>query len=295
MNLTYASFIAEERIAVGDELKYTHDVQVGDGATSILITSEQPVGTATLAVRVSGTLLTEGTLASGYTTDYQRGVITFATAVATGATITADYQRAILSNDTWLNISNDSIRDMTPQFWKEVMDTTSATSVAYLQNYTMPTGCIDLVQVYMRLSNNTSETWRTLTTHGYNWRYSRDLNQMLMGSGIVQSGYPLRLNYLSAYTLSTTSASLTTATIDVQDEFKPVLQANVRKRYWQHRLQERIALTGAVAVERTTTPLQGMLAVIAYWDNESKVQASRLKRPKPSRALNTNVRGGGTP
>ncbi len=291
MNLTYGSFIAEERIAVGDIAKYIHDQQIGDGATTILITSEQPVGTATLLIKKDGTAQVEGTAADGYTIDYQRGVITFATAAASDATLTVDYQRQRLTDESWLNIVNDTIRDMTPDFFKEVLDTTTSTTVANQKTYSMPSGCIMLVNAYFKTSSAATEDYQTLKGGGYNWRYSRDLNQLVLGNTIPTAGYPLRWHYLSAFTLST----LTTGTVDVQDDYKTVLQCGARQRYWEYRQQDKVNLTSMVSTEKTMTPLQNLVVLATYWGNKYQLVKRSLKPTKPAHSLSAFVKGAGIP
>jgi len=291
MNLTYSSLISEERIACGDLAKYIHDQQIGDGITTILITSEQPVGTATLLIKKDGTAQIEGTATDGYIVDYQRGVITFATAAAADATLTADYQRERLTDETWVNIVNDTIRDMTPDFWKEVIDTTTSTTVANQKTYDLPSGCLMLVNAYFKTSSAATENYQTLKSGGYNWRYSRDLNQLILGDTMETGGYPLRWHYLSSYTLST----LTTATVDVQDAFKTVLQCGVRQRYWEYRQQDKVNLTSMVATEKTMTPLQNILALAQYWGGKYQLVKRSLKPTKPSRPLSSYVEGAGIP
>jgi len=291
MNLTYGSLVSEERIACGDLNKYIHDEQTGDGVTTILITSEQPVGTNTLLIKVNGTALVEGTAANGYSTDYQRGVITFGTAQASNATLTADYQRQILTDNTWVNIINDTVRDMVPDFFKEVIDTTTSTTVAYQKTYDLPTGCIMLVNTYFKTSSADSVNYQTLKGGGYNWRYSKDLNQCILGDTIDTAGYPLRWHYLSSYTLST----LTSATVDVQDDFKTVLQCGVRQRYWEYRQAEKVNVTTMISTEKTVTPLQNIIALSSYWGNKYQLLKRSLKPTKPSHPLSSYVKGAGIP
>lgn len=291
MDLTYGSFIAEERIACGDLAQYIHDEQVGDGVTDILIASEQPVGTNTLLVKVDGTALVEGTAANGYTTDYQRGVITFGTAQAAAATLTADYQREILTDDSWVNIVNDTIRDMTPDFWKEKTDETSATTVANQKEYDLPTGCFMLINCWYKTSSAATEDWQTFKSWGYNWRYSKDLNQLLLGDTIPTSGYPMRWHFLSSYTIGTDTAG----TIDVQDAYKTVLQEGVRQRYWEYRQAEKVNITSMVSNERTMTPLQNIISLAAYWGQKYAYDKRSLKPTKPSRVISAITQGAGIP
>lgn len=289
MDLTYGSFIAEERIANGDTLKYSHDEQVGDGVTSVLLTSESPIGTATLTVKQAGVTLPEDTGSGFYTVDYQRGAITFSTAPASGATITVDYQKAVLTDTTWQNIINDAIESITGEFWKEVYSTGATQTVAYQKAYNMPTGCIDLMNVWISATGASTDPYETLTTLGYNWRYSRDNNQLEFGNPYPTGGEYFQFHYLAGYTTST----LTTATIDVQQRFKPVIQYAVRERYWQHRIQERVHLTSAVSTERSTIQIDNLIQVADYWHGKFLEIKRQLKPAKPPHRLPRYVEGGG--
>lgn len=286
MNLTYGSFIAEERIASGDVLKYTHDEQTGDGVTTLVLTSESPIGTATITVKEAGVTLPENTGSGFYTVDYQRGAITFSTAPASSAAISIDYQRAVLSDTTWQNIINDSVQSMTGEFWKEVYSTGATNTVANQKTYTLASDCLDLMNVWvMRDGSN----YETLTTQGYNWRYSRDNNQLVFGNPYVDGGYPMQFHYLAGFT----TATATTATIDIQERYKPVLQYAVRERYWQYRIQERVNITTTVSTERSTAPINSLIQVADYWHGKYLEIKRQLKPAKPPHRIPRFVEGAG--
>ena len=287
MTITYGSFISEERIACGDLKKYTHDEQVGDGTAVILISSTPPMGTATLSVKISGTVQTEGT---AFTTDYERGIITFVSAPSSGATITADYQRVNLTDTTWTNIINDTIVAMSPSFFKEKYSTGATATTANSKTYAMETGCIELLDVWINDSGQ-ADGYQTLHTIGYNWRFSKDENKLIFGNPYPNAGKPFQFQMLKAYDTYTASGS----TIDVQDRYKTILQYGVRERYWQHRLQERVNMLSAAVSERTTVQLDSLVRLVDFWGKKYESEVKKLKPPKPAIMLRQEVRGMGKP
>ena len=286
MNLTYGDFIGEERIACGDTPKYIRDEQTGDGTTTLLILSESPVAIDTLSVTIGTTAPTEGTGSNGYTVDYQRGAITFSTAMTSGSAITIDYQREILTDTTWQNLVNDTIQSMTGEFWKEVYSTGATTTVANQKTYTLADNCTDLMNAWVQRDGTNYET---LTTLGYNWRYTRDANQLTFARPYDTGGHNMQFHYLSGFTLGTA----TSATIDVQDRYKPVIQFGVRERYWQYRIQERVNITSAVSTERSTIQIPALIQVADYWHAKYLETKRQLKPAKPPHRLPRFVEGAG--
>ena len=288
MTGSYATFISSERRAVGDIFKYTHDEQVGDGATPIYLLSESPIGTATLSVKVGGAAKTEGT---DYTADYERGVVTFGTAPSTGATATFDYQRVGLTDDSWMQIINDTLNEMDTQFFHEVIDETSSTTVAYQRTYNCPTGAFDVVNVWTKPVNQPTVDWITLHDYGTNWRYSRDLNQIILGNTIQEAGLPLRFHYLTGYAQGTSTAG----SIDAQDRYKTVVQYGTRQKYWERRMHDKVYINSLVSQDRVPTPLQNVMQLAQYWAKEYQDEAKRLQPQKPVHVWGKVVKGGGIP
>jgi hypothetical protein len=284
--MLYSEFITILRAEAKDLARPMHNDFTGDGSTSLFVVTDAPILESSYYVKVDGAQKTEG---SDYTIDRELGLITFAVAPADKKAVTIDYKYVHLTNYSWIQVINDILKDMEGSFWREVSDPTTLTSEADALTYNCPANCIDVINVFYK-SSSSSDAWNMLSDY-CNWRYSKDLNQILLGKAFFTAGYPMKVDYLKGYTPGT----LITSTLDIQTKYEPVLKLGCMWRYYDYRLADRVETTTKVSKERTVTPLQNIQALSQHYYKLYLKEKGRNKPTKPMRILTNNKPNGGTP
>lgn len=285
--MTYSQFIAKLRAEVKDLANPMHNDFTGDAATTQFKVSDAPVLEGSYTVKVGGVTKDEG---ADFSVDRELGLFTFVTAPGNAVAVTIDFKYVHLSNASWLQIINEIIQDMEGEFWREVVDETWDTSEVNTLAYPAPTKCIDVINAWFRTSDTASLNWTQLIEYA-NWKYSKELNQVLLGRGFNSAGYPLKIDYLKGFTLGTA----TTDTVDFPDAYEIVLKLGCQWRFYDYRLAQRVEITSKLAEERTITPLQNIQALSAHYYKLYLKEKGRKKPAKPTKRLNAYNAQGGTP
>lgn len=291
--MTYATWINQIRSQSGDTKRRTHVDWLGDGTTNVfqMPADTFPVldDTTTYAVKVATVLKTETT---DYTLDKVTGTLTFVSTPTNGQAITVDGVAVHLLNADWLQITNDVIKSLGDDYWKEFVDTahTASAGMLSLSLAALQPQCIAVYDFSRRFTSQ--EEWTTVEEI-CNWRYDRDNNIIYVGisDAFGVNGELLRIRGLKTYILGTAI----TDTIDVQDKFLTVLEYGCLARYWRWRYKNVVELVTKMTQENTRTPLQELIMLSDRFDRLYELEKAKLKPGKPARIIPPYREGGGRP
>lgn len=282
------------RAQVGDIKRRVHVDWTGDGTTNVfqMPADTFPVldDTSTYTVKVAGSTQTETT---HYTLDKTSGTLTFVSTPTNGQAITIDSIAVYLLNADWLQITNDVIKGMGDDFWKEFVDDSNFTTTANMLSLSLTASQPNCIAVYeFQHRVNSSENWKAVEEK-CNWRYDRDNNKIYIG---IKEAFPnsselLRIRGLKTYTLGTATSD----TLDVQDKFLTVLEYGCIARYWRWRYKDVVELVSKMTQEASRTPLQELIMLSDRFDRLYEIEKGKLKPQKPARLIPQFKHGGGRP
>lgn len=292
--MLYSAFITNLRNQVGDTRRRTHVDWTGDGTTTVYQLPDEtfPVldqaGTYTL--KVAGSAQTENT---HYSLDKNTGTIVFLTTAPTnGQAVTWDGSAVYLTDASWLEIINSTIRSLGDDFFKEFVDTagTATANMLSLSLAALQANCIAVYEFQRRTA--TTDNWRPVESDT-NWRYDRDNNTIYIGDrdSFDTTGELLRIRGLKTYTLGTA----VTDTIDAQDKFLTLIEYGCIGRYWRWRYKSVVELVSKMSQEASRTPLQELIMLSDRFDRLYEIEKGKLKPSKPARIIPPYKEGGGRP
>lgn len=291
--MTYATWIAQLRAQSGDIKRRVHVDWTGDGTTSAFQMPDDtfPVldDTSTYTVKVAGVTKTETT---DYTLDKVAGVLTFVSTPTNGQAITIDCVAVYLRDADWLQVTNDVIKSLGDDFWKEFVDTAGTTTAGML-SLSLTSLQPNAIAIYeWQHRRNSSEQWQVVEEYT-NWRYDRENNTLYIGRSDVftTTGELFRIRGLKTYTLG----SAVSDTIDVQDRFLTILEYGCLARYYRWRYKSVIELVSKMSQEASRTPLQELIMVSDRFDRLYEAEKAKLKPQKPPRVIPRYKEGGGRP
>lgn len=291
--MTYATWINQIRSQVGDTKKRVHVDWTGDGTTNVFQMPAEtfPVldDTTTYTVKVATVTKTETT---HYTLDKVTGTLTLVSTPTNGQAITIDSIAVRLLDADWLQITNDVIKSLGDDFWKEFIDET-LTATAQMLSLSLVSAqpkCIAVYDFWTRSA--TTQNWTTVEELA-NWRYDRENNIIYIGikEAFNATGDLIRIRGLKSYTLGTLVAD----TLDVQDRFLTILEYGCIARYWRWRYKSVVELVSKMTQEATRTPLQELIMLSDRFDRLYEIEKAKLKPGKPARVIPPFKGGGGRP
>lgn len=286
--MLYSELITILRREANDFPQPMKDYATGDGESTQFKLTERPVMEGSYTIKVNSVTQTETT---DYSIDRDSGWITFVTAPSGDTGITIDYKYADLNDTGWIHIINDIIKDLDNYgyFKSEVVDDTTLTSTANTIEYSCPDTCKSLVNVWYKRGTEESYDWFSLSEIT-NWRYSRQSNTLYLGRSII-ADYPLKLQYLSEYTLYTA----TTSTIDVQDEYLNILKLGCMARYYEYILGTKVHVKEKIAKEVTIEKMTELQRLVRHYESRYESGKVRGRPAQPLKVIYPNNRLGGNP
>lgn len=291
--MTYATWINQMRAQVGDTKRRIHVDWTANGNDTVFQMPDDtfPVldDTTTYTVTVDSVAQTETT---DYTLDKTTGTLTLVVAPSNGVIVEIDSIAVYLLNSDWLQITNDVIKSLGDDYFKEFVDTahTATANMLSLDLTSLQPNAIAVYEFQRRIS--TSDDW--VSVHeSCNWRYDRDNNIVYIGirDAFTLTGELLRIRGLKKYTLGTA----TTDTLDIQDQFQTVLEFGCLARYWRWRYKSVVQLISKMTQEVTRTPLQELIMLSDRFDRLYEIEKAKLKPAKPARIIPPYKEGGGRP
>ena len=291
--MTYATFISQLRSQVGDTKRRVHVDWIGDGTTTVFKLPDEtfPIldDTTTYTVKLATVAQTETT---HYTLDKVTGTLTMITAPTSGTALSIDNIAVYLLDVDWLQVTNDVIKSLGDDFWKEFIDTahTATANMLSLSLVSLQANAIAVYEFQRRVA--TTDDW-TSVEEDCNWRYDRDNNIIYIGirSAFDLTGELLRIRGLKKYTLGT----LVSSTLDVQDQYQTVLEYGCIARYWRWRYKSVVELVSKMSQEASRTPLQELIMLSDRFDRLYEIEKGKLKPGKPARIIPLYKQGGGRP
>lgn len=290
--MTYATWINQLRAQTGDIKRRVHVDWTGNGTDTVFQMPDDtfPVfnDSTTYTVKLATVAQTETT---HYTLDKVTGTLTMITAPGNGVALTIDSIAVYLLDADWLQVTNDVIKSMGDDFWKEFVDT-SLTATVNMLSLSLVSAQVNCIAVYeFQRRTSTSNEW-TPVEESCNWRYDRDNNIIYVG---IRTAFTtadlLRIRGLKTYTIGTA----TTDTLDVQDKFLTVLEYGCIARYWRWRYKSVVELVSKMSQESSRTPLQELIMLSDRFDRLYEVEKGKLKPGKPARIIPPYKEGGGRP
>lgn len=283
-SMTYATWITQLRKQVGDTYRRVHVDWTGDGSTSVFQMPEDtfPVldDSTTYTVKVAGTTKTENT---HYTIDKSAGTLSMISTPTNGQAVAIDAVAVNLLDADWLQITNDVIKSLGDDFFKEFVDDTSLTTTANALTLDLSSAQANCIAIYdLSHRKNTGEDW--VPAENYcNWRYSREENKIYFSTreAFTITGELFKIRGLKTYT----AGSAVSDTLDVQDRFLTVLEFGCIARYWRWNFKRIVETISKVTTENTRTPLQEMIMIADRFDRLYESEKAKLKPAKPPRMI----------
>lgn len=289
--MTYATWIAQLRAQSGDIKRRVHVDWTGDASTTVFQLPDDtfPVLESSYTVKVNAVTQTETT---HYTIDKVAGTLTFITAPGNNLSVTIDAIAVRLLDADWLQVTNDVIKSLGDDFWKEFVDATLLTT-ANMTSLSLVAAQVNCIAVYeFQWRPSSTSDWKVVETYT-NWRYDRENNILYLGNrdAFTTTGQAMRVRGLKTYTLG----SATSDTIDVQDRFMTIIEYGCLARYWRWRYKSVVELVSKMTQEASRTPLQELIMLSDRFDRLYEVEKGKLKPQKPPRVIPRAMPGGGRP
>lgn len=291
--MNYLTWINQLRAQTGDIKKRVHVDWIGDNATNVfqMPADTFPVldDTTTYTVKLNGSTQTEST---HYTLDKTTGTLTMVSTPGNNIPLTIDSISVFLLDTDWLQITNDVIKSLGNDFWKEFVDTTLTTTAGML-SISLASAQPYCIAVY-EFQHRSSSAMDFIPVAEYcNWRYDQDNNIIYIGaiSAFPTSGETLRVRGLKTYVLGDT----TDDTLDVQDKFLTIIEYGCIARYWRWRYKSVVELVSKMTQEATRTPLQELVMLSDRFDRLYEIEKAKLKPTKPARIIPPFKQNGGRP
>lgn len=192
---SYYNFIAKLRRSTGDTEKLAYETTDGDGSTKIFPLKNRKIKPNSYTVKVDGSIKTEGT---DYLMDTELGVITFTTPPPAGSdNVEVEYRYYHQRDSDFMEMIRDAFYFCRLKLWKEVIDTTTYTTIKDQYEYTMPNNCIDVISLYFRKTSN--DNWIDPSAYPTNWSYLQQSNKLLINPPFSVSGYQMKIRYLRSF------------------------------------------------------------------------------------------------
>lgn len=292
--MLYSEFIAEQRAEVGDDPRVMHVDWVGNGSDTVF---QCPLDTypiydvsGTYVVKIAGTTKTEG---SDFTLDKQTGTLVFTVAPTNGVAVTLDHKAVYLTNASWLKITNNTIKSLGNDFFKEFTDTSNFTTTAGALTLSLVASQPRCIAVYdFAYRQSTVNDWISVETFT-NWRYDQDNNIIYVGGieAFPVTGELLKIRGLRTFDLGDAISD----TIDVQDRFMTIIQYGTNARYWEHRYRDVVELVSKNTMEASRTPLQDLMMLVDRFTRKYETEKAKLKPTKPAKIIPSFLNGSARP
>lgn len=291
--MNYLTWINQLRAQTGDTKRRVHVDWTGDGVTTVfqmpLDTFPVYDDTTTRTVKVNAVEMVEGV---DYSIDTVTGTITFTNTPANNHAVFIDCIAVYLQDADWIQVTNDVIKGLGDDYWKEFTDDAGLTTTANALSISLTSAHPTAIAIYeFQHRESSSQDWYPVEEL-CNWRYDRENNAIYLGVNVFSiTGQALRVRGLKTYT----PGSSRTDTLDVQDRFLTVLEYGCIARYWRWRYKHVVELISKMSTEATRTPLQEIIMLSDRFDRLYEIEKAKLKPQKPARIIPPYKQGGGRP
>lgn len=274
--MLYSDFITKLRRELRDFERVHRGVFDGDDSTTIFSLNYVSVKDASYTVKIGGVVKTEGT---DYSLDKYTGIVTFATAPASGSdNIEITYKSIKFRDEDYVEIINDGIDHFRWVFWKMDTDETALTTVKNQYEYDCSgiTGILYVINAWYKASSG-STVWQAIQGLT-NWKYYTRLIKLSVNPTFSNSSLPIKLLYLRSLTKGTAISD----TIDIPDEWILPYKYYVYARYYERQIPERINETAAVTTLPSYAPSQVVFSIAENYYKKADEVARKIAPKLPS-------------
>jgi hypothetical protein len=276
---TFLNKIDKMRGDLHDRPRRTKDTFDGDAATTVFETTESPIRASSYTVKIGGVTQTEGS-SDDYTVDLNLGLITFASAPASGSdNVEIVYQNVKITDDDYLTIFNDSLDYFKDSFWSEEFDETSHNTVKDQFQYDMDTVDANIfwvVNVQVESASGKGD-WGAVT----NWKYLPQLNKIEFNPPFSAGGLSLRFHVLKRFS----EGSATGDTFPVAERYVLPFEYYVKSRFYERLVPEKIDQIGAVTTNASFIPGPSVINISQYYLDLANNHAKKIAPRLPNQAL----------
>lgn len=278
-----SALISECRRKYQDIPKSTQASRLADGVSTLFNLPAYPIMENSYSVYFNTSGITENT---GYTLNKDSGDLQLASVQAASVNILTNYRYANWRDQHWLEAINEAIRDLNGRgFFKQIVRLSSAFRLsANVRLYSGPSACIDMYEV---LQYDTGSLSAGLSKLPGNWSYQQDANKLVLGF-IPTVSQRAAISYLR--NLQTYAA--TSATLDVNDEWIPLLKEKVGE-YYNRFMAMKISQHGAATIDEGHFSFTNFRTLYKDCADAYEIMAKRKKPTRPAKDIGYRVDEGG--
>lgn len=276
-----SALISQLRRDYGDQPKSSRAAKEGNGSINTFNVGKFPILESSYTVRKDGVALIEGAT-SGFTIDADNGDILIDVTPASGEKISVDFKYVEWRDQNWLEAINDAISELNARgFFKEV----NRASIYLSANVNVIPGPTNAVDAYELLY--TPSTGASPSKLPINWSYRQDANNIILGAQLTSalSGKVSYLRNLQQY-------STTSATIDANDEWIPIIKKRAGASFYRS-VAGRVAKQGAATIEEGHLSFSNLRTMAEDLERDFDSLAQRKKPTRPAKDIQYMIPGGG--
>lgn len=273
--MTYLTFINKIRVELKDFAYLHKEVFDGDGSTKNFIATHLPIKDASYVVKVDDVTKTETT---DYSLDRDTGLLIFVSAPGAGSdNVEITYSSVKIRDEDYLELINDAIDHFRWKFWKMATDTSTLTTVKDQYEYDCSgiTGILYILNAWYKASSGAT-VWQAIQSLT-NWKYYPVLQKLYVDPTIDTSSLPMKLLYLK----SITKGAVTSATLDIPDEWILPHKYYIYARFYERLIPEKIHDTSAVTTQPSFTPAQAVFNIAEAYYKKAEDIANKLAPKLP--------------
>ncbi len=277
-----SALIAQCRREFSDEPKSVSVSRQGNGNVNLFNVGPRfPVLENSYTIYVSGLAKTETT---DYTYDLDNGDLRILVTPQNGMTVRSQHKYAIWRDAGWNQAINGAIDDLNARgFFRQI--TREAFNIsANVTSVNGPTNCIDLYELLVSSTNNTSGTYNKPNV---NWSYQQDANKLIIGNKSTTLQYAKR-----SYLRNLQTYNATSATLDLLPDWLIMIKKKAGADFYRM-LAGKIAKEGNATIDEGHFSFTNLRAQANDLQNEYERLALRKKPTRPAKDLSYHLSNGG--
>jgi len=284
MSVLYSAFIATIRRELRD-LDYLGDDKFnGDGTTVLFPLLHRPIKTNSYVVTVDGVVKT---INVDYTIDTDTGFLTLVVAPANLKVVEVTYRYQKMSDQEYIDAINDAIDRWRWKLWKDVLDSTTFTTVKNQYEYDLSTltGILYVVNAWLQPASGSTEFQAISGITNYQYMVAQQ--KLAVNPTFDVAGLKLKFRYLKALT----KGSAVTDTLDILPEWYAPFKMYVKGVFFDRLVPEKIFETGAVTTIPTFTPAQLAYQMSTSYIQQADILVNRIAPRMPNLLITNRMDG----
>ena len=276
-----SALITQLRREFSDVPKSTSVSRASDGVTSLFNLGKFPVVEGSYTIRYDAVAKTEST---HYTLDKDNGDLLIISIPANGVIVQSDHKYANFRDAHWVEAINHGIEALNAKgFFKQtVRDKTTMAISANVREYSGPSNCIDIYEVFRFTDRTISGGYEKLA---WNWSYQQDANKLIFSTkpSVAEKMAISYLRNIKTYTA-------TSATLDVLDDWRELVKKKAGAFYFRH-MAAKIAQQGNANIDEGHFSFTNLRTMANDMDTEFERLASRAKPTRPAKDIQYHIPG----